>query len=147
MRSIFPHGPATTAEANNAQAARITTLRFGPFHGAIEVRKQLRVRLRIDLRNELRHLGDLGEVTLAEIVVRRHRKGAELAKPPRDILDVFVQSEDLHSHQHHGRILHARRTREVGRHLVACDFDFSSAGFEAVGVRGDDIGADRAGGQ
>ena len=76
----------------------------------VEIGQQFGVRLGVDDRQQLGDVGDLGEVdALAEIIVRRDREGAELCQPPRHVLDVFVQAEDLHRHQHHRRIVHAFR--------------------------------------
>src|SRR5207245_7887855 len=97
---------------------------------------------------ELRDVGDRGEVdAFAEIIVGCDRERSELAEAAGDILDVFVQTKDLHRHQDDGRVLHVRRAREVDRHLAVRDFDLRIADGEPGGVGLDRVGAYRPGGE
>jgi hypothetical protein len=99
-------------------------------------------------RQELRDIGDPGEVdALAEIIVGGDREDAELGEAPRHVLDVFVQAENLHRHQHDRRIGVALRSRVVAGHLAVGDLDLGVAGIEPIGVGLDDIGAHGTGGE
>ena len=87
MRSIFPHIAAAAAEADDAEPRGVAALLSSPRRRRIEVGHELRVRLGVHQGQQLLEVNDLGEVALAEIVVRRHRKRAKLGYLARDILD------------------------------------------------------------
>jgi hypothetical protein len=74
-------------------------------------------------------------------------ESSELAEAPRHVLDVFVQSENLHRDQDNRRVRRVRRPREIDRHLSVRDLDLGLAGGEAGAVGVDRIGADRSGGK
>src|SRR4029079_8150508 len=93
--SVFPDRAPAAAEAHDAESVGVPALRLSPRRSSVEVREKLGVRLAVDDRHELRHFGDLGEIlALAEIIIRRNGECAELSETPRDVLDVFVQSEN-----------------------------------------------------
>jgi hypothetical protein len=103
------------------------------------------VGLGIDDRHELRHLGDLGEIdALAEIVIGCDRERAELGKPPRHILDVFVQPENLHRHQDDRRVGRVGGAGEVDRHLAVGHLDLGVADREPAGIGLDGVGTHRS---
>jgi hypothetical protein len=54
-----------------------------------------------------------------------------------------VQSENLHRHHDHGRILHVGGASVVNRHLAVGDLDLGVADSQAVGIGLDGIGANR----
>ena len=85
--------------------------------------------LAFTIGEQLRHVGDLGEIdAAAEIVIGRDRESAEMAEPAGHVLDVFVQAENLHADQDHRRILHAGRARVIDRHVAAGHLDLGVAG-------------------
>ena len=143
MGGVFPDRASAAAKAHDAESVGIAALRLGPRRCGVEVGEKLGIRLAVDDRHEFRHLGDLGEIfALAEIIVRRNRERAELAKSPRDVPDVFVQSENLHCDHDHGRILHIGGTGIVDRHFAIGDLDLGLTGRQAVRVGLDGVGAD-----
>jgi hypothetical protein len=143
---VDPHGASATAEADDAQLAGVAALALGPGGRRVEVGDQLGIRLGVDDRHQLGSVGDLGQVgALAEIVVRRHREGAELGQAARDVPDVFMQAEHLHGDQNNGCILRIGRLGEIDRHLAIRHLDLGLAGGEAAGVRGNHLGAHRPG--
>jgi hypothetical protein len=84
---------------------------------------------------------------LAEIIVGCDCESPELAQPPRDILDVFVQPKNLHRHQDDGRVLHVGRPGKIDRHLAVGDFDLGLTDGQAGGIGLDRVGADRSRGE
>jgi hypothetical protein len=113
----------------------------------VEIGEELGVSLAVDLRQQLLHVADFSEVTHPEIIIRRHCECAEMAQPARDVLDEFVQTENLHQNENDRRVLHAGGPREVNRHIAARNFDLGVAGINAVAVGMDGIGAHRSGGE
>ena len=99
MRRVLPHGASAAAETDDAELAGVAALRLRPHDGGVEICEQLGVWLGVDDRHQLGNLGDLGEIlALAEVIVGGDGEGARLGEATRDILNVFVQSKDLHSH-------------------------------------------------
>jgi hypothetical protein len=136
------------AKADDAEPICVAALCLGPGDRAVEIGQQFRVRLGVDDRQQLRDVGDLGEVdALAEIVVRGDGECAELGETTHDVLDVFVQAEDLHRNQNDRRIGDALGPGEVAGHIAIGDLDLDVAGIEAVGRGRDHVGPDWPGGK
>jgi hypothetical protein len=112
-----------------------------------EIGEQLLVGLGVHDRDQRRNLSDLGEVALAEIIVRSHGKRSELAEPARHVLDVLVQAEDLHGDQDHRRVSDAGGAREIDGHVAARNRYLRFACGEAGGVGLDGVGAHRTRGE
>ena len=143
----MPDVAAAAAKTHDAQPAAVAALRFRPGDIGVEIGEELGVRLGVDLRQQLLHVADFGEVTHPEIIIRRHRECAEMAEPARDVLDEFVQTKNLHRNENDWRMLHTGRPRVVNRHVAAGNFDDGVAGSKAGAVGMDGIGAHRSGGE
>ena len=83
----------------------------------------------------------------AEIIVRRHGKGAELGEPARHVLDVFVQAENLHRHQHDRRVGGTGGFCEIAGHFAIGHLDLRIAHGKAGRVGLDHVGTDGPGGE
>ena len=148
---IVPHVAAAAAEADDAEPVGVAALRLGPGHGGVEIGEQLGVGLGVNDREQLWQVVDLGQVDAvgfgAEIIIRRDRKGAEMADAAGDVFDPLVQAEDFHADQNDRRVHHVGRAREIDRHVAAGDRDGGHAGVDALGVGLDGVSAHRAGGE
>jgi hypothetical protein len=122
-------------------------LRLGPGNGSVKIGQEFVVGLRIRQRQELLYVGDFGEVALAEVVIGRDRKRAELGQTPRHILDVFVQAEDLHRHQDHRWVVHPCGAGEIAGHFAVAYLDLDVSGLKALCIGLDGLGAHGACGE
>ena len=144
MRGVVPDIAAAAAETHDAKPIAVATLRFRPGDGGVEIGEELGVRLGVDLRQQLLHVADFGEVTHPEIIIGGDGECAEMAQPARDVLDEFVKTKNLHQNENDRRVLHAGGPREVNRHIAV---DLGVPGIKAVAVGMDGIGAHRSGGE
>src|SRR5262249_29276448 len=83
----------------------------------------------------------------AEIIVWGDSEGAELAEPPRHILDEFVQAKHLHCDEDSWRLLRGVWFRIIGRHFAILHFYLCSIGGKAFRIGLDCRGANGARGQ
>src|SRR5436190_12978391 len=130
VSGIEPDDPSAPAKAGDAELVGVSLAGlFRPGHGRIEVVHHLLIRdLRHDLQN-VRKRGQLRDISLAGIQLRRDCEVAELGEASADVLNVLVDAEYLLNHEDHWKVLPLLRRSAVSRHLAVLRRYFHFAGF------------------
>ena len=104
--------------------------------GGVEIRHDLRVR---NFRNDGADLIDgreLRDIALPRVELGGDREIAQLGEAPADILDVFVDAEDLLHDQHYRKRPAARWHRAISRDRLIADRNLHFACSQAFGAGG-----------
>src|SRR5277367_5402270 len=120
MRGVEPYDSAAPAKAGNRQAADIAFSGFiGVRNRGVQVTHDLGVgHFTDDLGDDVLKVRDIRNIALPGEQFWRNREVAQLGKPPADVLNVFVNAEDLFHHQHNWE-----RAAAVRRRLVTGDLE------------------------
>ena len=111
VSDIEPNDSSPPAESRDAQFCHVGLARlFRPDARRIQVAHDLGVRhFGNDFRDDFLEILDLRDVSLTGVEFGSDREVAEFGKSAADILDVFVDTENLLHHEHHRK----EREREI----------------------------------
>ena len=141
MSSVKPHLPTAPAKAGATQLRDVCGFRaLGPTYGGIQIESNLLVGYLGDDLHNRRDISEAGDVAPAGEQIRRHRKIPELRQTAADILDVFVDAEDLMNDDYGGERTTRRWHRTVSGNLAAFNWNRNFAGHEAVSIRSHSLG-------
>ena len=149
MGVVEPDRAAAATPAHHAEAGGIALgRRCRPGDRGIEVADPLGIgRLGDHVADDDLRIGHLREVALTGIELRRHRAVPGLGQPPADVLDIFVDAEDLFDHEHQRERAGALRHRAVARHRTVGCRDLHLAGLDPRGIGMDHLRFDRRHGE
>lgn len=145
---VEPNDPAAPAEAGDTELRGIGfTTRLRKSNGRVEVGHDLSVGNLGDDLEDLLEVAQLRNVALASVHFGSDGVVTELSEPTADVLDVFVDAEDLLDYEDSRKVRPGGGQSPISWDLSVLDGDLGFTRFDTFGIGGDGLCRDGLNGE